>query len=118
MGKNASLWHQAGELPDRDDEPDERWPAVGAIVELAIAFSPDGKSLVYEGPEEFWNAVRDSQGAAHFDDWMPAGLTPGVYRIQARLERDVYEPDGDVSFWFQPVKLREPGGEWVEVPEP
>lgn len=127
MGMNASLWNQAGELPDRDDEPEEVWPAVGQVYELVVAVAQDGKALVIEAPEEFWTAVRDSDGSLHLEDWFPIGTEPGVYRIRARYRFEAgrgefgsHDPSSD-EWWFEPeefirLALVPVNQDWTKLP--
>jgi len=127
MGMNASLWHQAGELPDRDDEPEsEKHPKVGEEYELLVAMAPDGVALVYQAPEEFWTGTEDSDGSLHLREWMPRELEAGIYRVRAKFyfdhgrgEAGSHDPGGD-SWGFEPTAYQPivggvPFGDWKPI---
>lgn len=121
-----------GHYEEPDDEPEEKWPDVGKTYEFTVAFSPDGMSLVIEGPDEFWTFANDygsmsDHAGYHFGDIMPKDFEPGVYRLQARFhlepgrgEFGSHDPSAD-ELWFEPIAYQPiptlyPMSDWQPFP--
>ena len=111
MGMNASLWNQAGELPDRDDEPGPLpGPKIGEEYTLAVAVAPDGGTLVIAGPEEFWHFASDEYGSRHLQEAGGSSeLEAGVYQVRCKFqyepgrgEAGSHDPSAD-EVWFDPI---------------